>query len=73
MLLGIREDGEAERMSEASVFSIERNISNVVDDSNLFNFSPPVEFDRRRCLEGGFVYRSGWHVPVPLDVRRDSV
>lgn len=57
MLLGIRDDGTVEGVPEASALSIERNISNVTSNPNLFNVSPLVEFERLRDADGRLVIR----------------
>ena len=57
MLLGIRDDGTVEGVPEASALSIERNISNVTSNPNLFNVSPLVEFERLHDPEGRLVIR----------------
>ena len=57
ILLGVRDDGAVEGISDASALSIERNISNVVSNPNLFNVSPLVEFERLRDAEGKLVIR----------------
>lgn len=57
VLLGVRDDGTVEGVPEASVLSIERNISNVTSNPNLFNVSPLVEFERLRDADGRLVIR----------------
>lgn len=57
VLLGVRDDGTVEGVPEASVLSIERNISNITSNPNLFNVSPLVEFERLRDSEGRLVIR----------------
>ncbi|MBM6691708.1 putative DNA binding domain-containing protein [Bifidobacterium pullorum subsp. saeculare] len=57
ILLGVRDDGAVEGVSEASALNIERNISNVTSDPNLFNVSPLVEFERLHDTEGRLVIR----------------
>lgn len=57
VFLGIRDDGTVEGVPEASVLSIERNISNITSNPNLFNVSPLVEFERLRDSEGRLVIR----------------
>lgn len=57
VLLGVRDDGTVEGVPEASVLSIERNISSVTSNPNLFNVSPLVEFDRLRDADGRLVIR----------------
>ena len=57
ILLGVRDDGAVEGVPEASALNIERNISNVTSDPNLFNVSPLVEFERLRDSEGRLVIR----------------
>lgn len=57
MLLGVRDDGTVEGVPEASALSIERNISNVISNPNLFNVSPLVEFERLHDTEGRLVIR----------------
>ena len=57
VLLGVRDDGTVEGVPEASALSIERNISNVTSNPNLFNVSPLVEFERLRDADGKLVIR----------------
>ncbi len=57
MLLGVRDDGTVEGVPEASALNIERNISNVTSNPNLFNVSPLVEFERLHDTEGRLVIR----------------
>lgn len=57
VLLGVRDDGAVEGVPEASALSIERNISNVISNPNLFNVSPLVEFERLRDVDGKLVIR----------------
>lgn len=57
ILLGVRDDGAVEGVSEASALNIERNISNVTSNPNLFNVSPLVEFERLHDTEGRLVIR----------------
>ena len=57
VLLGVCDDGTVEGVPEASVLSIERNISNVTSNPNLFNVSPLVEFERLRDADGRLVIR----------------
>ena len=57
VLLGVRDDGAVEGVPEASALSIERNISNVISNPNLFNVSPLVEFERLRDADGKLVIR----------------
>ena len=57
VLLGVRDDGTVEGVPEASALSIERNISNVISNPNLFNVSPLVEFERLHDTEGRLVIR----------------
>lgn len=57
ILLGVRDDGAVEGVPEASALNIERNISNVTSNPNLFNVSPLVEFERLRDSEGRLVIR----------------
>ena len=57
VLLGVRDDGTVEGVPEASALSIERNISNVTSNPNLFNVSPLVEFERLRDVDGKLVIR----------------
>ena len=57
ILLGVRDDGTVEGVSEASALNIERNISNVTSNPNLFNVSPLVEFERLRDVDGKLVIR----------------
>lgn len=58
VLLGIRDDGTVEGVPETSALSIERNISNVTSNPNLFNVSPLVEFERLHDPEGRLVIRA---------------
>lgn len=62
ILLGIRDDGAVEGVPEASALNIERNISNVTSNPNLFNVSPLVEFERLHDTEGRLVIRV-WGFP----------
>ena len=62
VLLGVRDDGTVEGVLEVSALSIERNISNVISNPNLFNVSPLVEFERLRDADGKLVIR----VRVPM-------
>ena len=57
VLLGVRDDGTVEGVLEVSALSIERNISNVISNPNLFNVSPLVEFERLRDADGKLVIR----------------
>lgn len=57
ILLGVRDDGAVEGVPEASALNIERNISNVTSNPDLFNVSPLVEFERLRDSEGRLVIR----------------
>lgn len=57
ILLGVRDDGAVEGVPEASALNIERNISNVTSNPNLFNVSPLVEFERLCDSEGRLVIR----------------
>ena len=57
VLLGVRDDGTVEGVPEASALNIERNISNVTSNPNLFNVSPLVEFERLHDTEGRLVIR----------------
>lgn len=57
ILLGVCDDGAVEGVPEASALNIERNISNVTSNPDLFNVSPLVEFERLRDSEGRLVIR----------------
>lgn len=57
ILLGVNDDGAVEGVPEASALPIERSISNVVSNPNLFNVSPLVEFERLHDSEGRLVIR----------------
>lgn len=57
ILLGVRDDGAVEGVPVASALNIERNISNVTSNPNLFNVSPLVEFERLHDTEGRLVIR----------------
>ena len=57
VLLGVSDDGAVEGVPEASALNIERNISNVTSNPNLFNVSPLVEFERLHDSEGRLVIR----------------
>lgn len=57
ILLGVRDDGAVEGVPEASALNIERIISNVTSNPNLFNVSPLVEFERLHDTEGRLVIR----------------
>lgn len=57
ILLGVRDDGAVEGVPEAPALNIERNISNVTSNPNLFNVSPLVEFERLHDTEGRLVIR----------------
>lgn len=57
ILLGVRDDGTVEGVPEASALSIERNISNVTSNPNLFNVSPLVEFERLHDSEDRLIIR----------------
>lgn len=57
ILLGVRDDGTVEGVPEASALNIERNISNVTSNPDLFNVSPLVEFERLHDSEGRLVIR----------------
>lgn len=57
ILLGVRDDGTVEGVSEASALNVERNISNVTSNPKLFNVSPLVEFERLCDSEGRLVIR----------------
>lgn len=57
ILLGVNDDGTVEGVPEASALPIERNISNVASNPNLFNVSPLVEFERLHDSEGRLVIR----------------
>lgn len=57
MLLGASDDGAVEGIPEASALDIERIISNVTSNPNLFNVSPLVEFERLRDADGKLVIR----------------
>lgn len=57
MLLGVRDDGAVEGVPEVSAPSIERNISNIISNPNLFNVSPLVDFERLRDVDGKLVIR----------------
>lgn len=46
-----------EGVPEASALNVERNISNVISNPNLFNVSPLVEFERLHDSEGKIVIR----------------
>lgn len=72
ILLGVRDDGAVEGAPEASALNIERNISNVTSNPNLFNVSPLIEFERLHDSEGRLVIRHtglGSHGTVPLHVQ----
>lgn len=62
ILLGVLDDGSAPGVSPESVVSLERNIVNVVNDPNLFNVAPAIEFERLG-EEGGNVVLRVW---VPM-------
>lgn len=57
IFLGVRDNGVVEGVPEASALNIERNISNVTNNPNLFNVSPLVEFERLRDVDGRLVIR----------------
>lgn len=57
LLLGVCDDGSVEGVPETAALSIERNISNVTNDPNLFNVSPLIEFERLHDFEGKLVIR----------------
>lgn len=57
ILLGVLDDGSVEGISEGAALSIERNISNVTSNPDLFNVSPLVEFERLCDSEGRLVIR----------------
>lgn len=57
ILLGVSDDGTVEGVPEASTLDIERNISNVTSNPNLFNVSPLIEFERLRDSEGRLLIR----------------
>lgn len=57
ILLGVRDDGTVEGVPESAALSIERNISNVISNPDLFNVSPLVEFERLRDADGRLVIR----------------
>ena len=57
IFLGVRDNGVVEGVPEASALNIERNISNVTNNPNLFNVSPLVEFERLHNAEGKLVIR----------------
>lgn len=57
ILLGVLDDGSVEGVSEGAALSIERNISNVTSNPDLFNVSPLVEFERLCDSEGRLVIR----------------
>lgn len=62
ILLGVLDDGSAPGVSPESVVSLERSIVNVVNDPNLFNVAPAIEFERLG-EEGGNVVLRVW---VPM-------
>ena len=57
ILLGVRDDGTVEGVPETSAISIERNISSVISNPNLFNVSPLVEFERLHDADDRLVIR----------------
>ncbi len=57
ILLGVLDDGSAPGVSPESVVSLERNIVNVVNNPNLFNVAPAIEFERLGAESGNVVLR----------------
>lgn len=68
ILLGVLDDGTPEGIEGARLKAIERNIVNVVNNPNLFNMPPAVEFERIPLAEDCSVLRV-W-VPMGPSVYR---
>ena len=53
ILLGVLDDGAVEGIDARAVSAIERNIVNVVNNPDLFNVPPAIEFERITFGGGG--------------------
>ncbi len=62
ILLGVLDDGAVEGIDARAVSAIERNIVNVVNNPDLFNVPPAIEFER--ITFGGLIVLRIW---VPMD------
>ncbi len=63
ILLGVLDDGAVEGIDARAVSAIERNIVNVVNNPDLFNVPPAIEFERITFGGGGlsfFAFGSLW-------------
>ena len=63
ILLGVLDDGAVEGIDARAVSAIERNIVNVVNNPDLFNVPPAIEFERIPLGGGGlsfFAFGSLW-------------
>ena len=73
ILLGVLDDGAVEGIDARAVSAIERNIVNVVNNPDLFNVPPAIEFER---ITFGGAYRSshlGPYGPHGVSFQGDGV
>ena len=56
ILLGVLDDGAVEGIDARAVSAIERNIVNVVNNPDLFNVPPAIEFERITYGGGGLSF-----------------
>lgn len=72
ILLGVLDDGSAPGVSPESVVSLERNIVNVVNDPNLFNVAPAIEFESsgRKAATWSSGFGCRWALPCTLSKGR---
>ena len=76
ILLGVLDDGAVEGIDARAVSAIERNIVNVVNNPDLFNVPPAIEFERITFGGGGAAYRSshlGPYGPHGVSFQGDGV
>ena len=75
ILLGVLDDGAVEGIDARAVSAIERNIVNVVNNPDLFNVPPAIEFEHI-TFGGGGAYRSshlGPYGPHGVSFQGDGV
>ena len=75
ILLGVLDDGAVEGIDARAVSAIERNIVNVVNNPDLFNVPPAIEFERITFGGGGACLSShlGPYGPRGVSFQGDGV
>ena len=69
ILLGVLDDGAVEGIDARAVSAIERNIVNVVNNPDLFNVPPAIEFERITFGGGGLIVLRIWVPMGPMVFR----